>query len=126
MADAEWDDFLLRHTRVETSPVLTIQTKGTASFNNATFEALGEPASLIFRYDRANNRIGLRAGAGEEHAYPVRRVGAHRTWILSMIAFLKHNGLPIGEVRRLKGEMEGDTLVFDLADTAHDAQRRRR
>jgi len=106
--------------------MLTIQTKGTASLNFATFEALGEPDTVVFRYDRAGGRIGLRVGAGEDHAYPVRRVGGHRTWIISMIAFLNHNKIPIGTLRRLKGEMEGDTLVFDLADTAHDAQRRRR
>jgi hypothetical protein len=125
MLEDSWEDFEERWRRpTDDTAMLTQQTKGTASINAGAHAALalGESATVILRYDRQRNRIGLKAGHGEPHVYPLRRVGKSRTWVFSMIAFLHHHGLPVGQVRRYVGHLEGDTLVFDLNEGTASAR----
>jgi len=113
----EFETFTRRMIPLVKKPFVTIQKRGTMSFNKAAHVALGSPEAVELLYDKANDVIGIRAvDPSVDHAYPMRPQGNKDDgpFILSGSAFTKYYGIKTDEARRFNAEMEDGVLVIDL------------
>ncbi len=104
-----------RSVPLQTRPQMTIQARGTMSFNAASFEALGSPKAVELLYDRDAKKIGLRmTDPHNPNAYPMRVVGTGRSYIVNGATFLRYYRIPTGKPIRYDAELEGNILTVDL------------
>jgi hypothetical protein len=101
----------------EERPALTVLKRGAISFNQAAYGALGEPRAVQLLFSPQARVIGLR-GTSPEHpsAHPVRRQKQTRSFLVAAKGFLRHYGISFEVSRRYRGELRGNTLVFDLTE----------
>lgn len=104
-------------------PFVTIQSKGTLGFNASSHAALGEPEAVVMMYDEEAKLIGFRAAeVSERNAYPMRAVGAGKTFIVAGTAFLNYFKIPYGdEPIRYEATMVDGILTIDLTSGGHVA-----
>jgi hypothetical protein len=102
-----------------TQPLVTLQSAGTFSLNEASFEALGEPDEVELLYDPGEQIVGFRpAGETSPHSYPIKPQPNGRTYQTGGRAFCSHYGIETGTARRFAGEVMGDILAIDLKGEA--------
>lgn len=109
--------FKRQRAPVTTEAAVTIQKRGTMSFNAPAYEALGLPKAVELLYDREDRVMGLRkVDPSADHAYKIRPLGkGNTTWLLSGTAFTAYYGIPTDVARRWTGEVNEDgVLVLDL------------
>lgn len=113
----DFETFTRRMIPLVKKPFVTIQKRGTMSFNKAAQVALGSPEAVELLFDKTNNVMGVRAiDPKVEHAYPMRAQG-HKNdgpYIVSGAAFTKYYGIKTEEARRFSAEMEDGVLIIDL------------
>ena len=115
--DFEFETFTRRMIPLVKKPFVTIQKRGTMSFNKAAHVALGEPEAVELLYDKKNNVMGIRAvDPSVTHAYPMRAQAKKEVgpYIVSGSAFTKYYGIATGEARRFAAEVQDGILVVDL------------
>lgn len=113
----EFETFKRRMVPLVRKPYVTIQKRGTMSFNKAAHEALGSPEAVELLYDKANHVMGIRAiDPSVTHAYPMRPQAnkSEGPYIVSGSAFTKYYGIKTVEARRFSAEMEDEVLIIDL------------
>ncbi len=116
----QFEVFKKRMVPLTKVPYVTLQKRGTISFNQAAHAALGSPDAIELLYDPEERVIGVRAvDPSVEHAYPTRGVGgdqgkATRTFLVSGAAFVKFYGIPNDISTRYPAHMEDDILFIDL------------
>jgi hypothetical protein len=110
--------FKKRMVPLAKQPYMTLQRRGTMSFNAAAHAALGMPQAVELLYDPDERIIGVRAVEPTvEHAYPLRSPGnTERSFILSGTAFTKYYGIDTTRSVRRPAYLEGDVLCVDLKD----------
>jgi hypothetical protein len=113
----EFETFTRRMIPLVKKPFVTIQKRGTMSFNKAAQVALGSPEAVELLYDKENDVMGIRAvDPSVDHAYPMRAQGNKDDgpYIVSGAAFTKFYGIKTEEARRFNAEMEDGVLIIDL------------
>ena len=96
-------------------PQVTIQARGTLSFNASSYHVLGEPKALELLFDREAQIIGFRpADTGSPNAYPIRPVSAGGTYVASGGAFLKYYGVDFSTPMRYDADFTDGLLMVDL------------
>lgn len=114
--------FNRRAAPVTTQPLVTIQKRGTMSFNRAAFEALGEPAAVELLFDRQERIVGFRpVDVDVPHAYRPRKQGHTHNYLVAGQAFTQHFGIETGTARRYPAAMLDAVLVVDLKLPGTDA-----
>jgi len=109
--------FTKRMVPLAKAPYVTIQRRGTFSFNKSAWVAMGEPEAIEFMYDHVEKVIGLhKVEPTTEHAYPLRGVKSDGPWIASGTAFTKYFGIDTEISLRFPARFEGDLLCIDLKD----------
>jgi hypothetical protein len=121
MEDAvpDFEVFTRRMIPLVKQPSVTIQKRGTMSFNKAAYVALGSPKAVELLYDRAQKIIGVRAVSPDlEHAYPMRPQANKDDgpFIVSGSAFTKYYGINTDQARRWTVVIEDDVLCIDLTE----------
>lgn len=109
--------FRKRMVPLAKAPYVTIQRRGTMSFNAAAHAALGQPEAIELLYDPDERIIGVRGvDPTVEHAYPLRTMpGKHESgFIVSGTAFTKFYGISTEISKRYRAELDGDILCIDL------------
>lgn len=111
-----FETFTKRMVPLAKAPYVTIQKRGTMSFNAAANAALGNPEAVELLYDRDEKIMGVRkVDPTVEHAYPLRSPAqTDRSFILSGTAFTKFYGIETEVSVRRQAYMEGDILCIDL------------
>ena len=118
----DFEVFQRRSAPVVNQPLVTIQARGTMSFNRAAFEALGEPAAVELLYDRAERLMGFRpVDPAAPHAYQPRKQGRTANYIVAGTAFTQYFGIETGAARRYPAAMLEGALVVDLKQPGTDA-----
>lgn len=113
----EWETFTRRMIPLVKKPSVTIQKRGTFSFNKAAFVALGSPKAVELLFDKTRKVIGIRPVDPEvEHAYPMRPQANKEDgpFIVAGGAFTKYYGIPTDESRRWLVDIEDGVLLVDL------------
>ena len=98
-------------------PTVTVQKRGTISFNRASHLALGAPDAVELLYDAEARIIGLRAvGPHSEHASFVRSSTGRESgpYVVTAIAFLRFYKITAAITRRWPATMQDDVLCIDL------------
>lgn len=113
-----FETFKKRMVPLKKAPYVTIQKRGTMSFNAAAHAALGQPEAVELLYDPSEKIIGVRkVDPAVEHAYPLRSPSqAERSFILSGTAFMRYYELDAEVSTRRSAYMDGDVLCIDLKD----------
>jgi hypothetical protein len=107
--------FKKRMTPLVKQPYVTLQRRGTMSFNKAAYQALGSPEAVELLYDKSEGIMGLRpVSATEQHAYPLRASNNETTYMLSATAFTKYYEIKTDVSRRFAARMEDGILCIDL------------
>lgn len=116
----DFEVFSRRSTPIVKTPQVTIQRRGLLSFNEAAFEAMGQPVALHLLYSKARNTIGLKkVEVGTPNAYTVRKQPQARSWLVAGAAFTTYYGIPNEPARRYTAEASGDDmLLVDLNQEA--------
>lgn len=113
----EFETFTRRMIPLVKKPFVTIQKRGTMSFNKAAHVALGSPEAVELLYDKANDVMGIRpVDPSVDHAYPMRPQANKDDgpYIVSGSAFTKFYGIKTEEARRFNAQMEDGVLIIDL------------
>ena len=106
------------------APYVTIQKRGTMSFNKSAHAALGSPEAVELLYDADAQIIGVRpVEATVEHAYPIRATGGGkgddaRSYMVSGRAFAQYYKIDTEVSRRYPATMADDVLCIDLTGQA--------
>jgi hypothetical protein len=97
-------------------PMFTLQARGLISFNQAAYEALGEPAAVALLYDPKDGVVALRiVPKAHENAYTVRKQQQAQSYLVGAQGFVAHYGIPTRRARRFTGRDYGDGVWgFDL------------
>ena len=117
MSDFEFETFTRRMVPLVKKPYVTIQKRGTMSFNKAAQAALGEPEAVELLYDKNKNVMGVRGvDPSVQHAYPLRAQANKEVgpYIVSGSAFTKYYGIATGVARRFAAEVHDGVLIVDL------------
>ena len=108
-------------------PQVTIQAKGTLSFNASAHHLLGEPKAVELLYDREERIIGFRSTEPDSlNAYPMRPVSAGGNFVVAGIAFLKYYDIPFGVPVRYEADFNDGVLMVDLKGEGRQAVSYRR
>lgn len=113
----EFETFTRRMIPLVKKPSITIQKRGTMSFNKAAYVALGSPEAVELLYDKELKIVGIRAiDPIVDHAYPMRPQANKDDgpYIVSGAAFTKYYGIDTEEARRWNAELEDGILCIDL------------
>ncbi len=103
-------------------PQVTIQAKGTLSFNASAHRLLGEPKAVELLYDREERVIGFRPTEPDGlNAYPMRPVSAGGNFVVAGIAFLKYYDIPFGVPIRYEADFADGVLMVDLKGEGREA-----
>lgn len=121
-AEFNFEVFDKRATAFVKRPEVTVQSKGVLSINASAHHLLGQPDTVELLYDRARRVVGVRPVAPETaHAYPIRNVGAGRTFVISGRAFFQYYEIATERPIRRDAKMVNGVLVIDLNDPGRDA-----
>ena len=113
----KFEVFKKRLVPLAKAPYVTIQKRGTMSFNAAAHAALGSPDAIELLFDRDEQIIGVRGVEPTvEHAYPLRMMpGKHESgFIVSGTAFTKFYGISTEVSTRYPAQIVDDVLCIDL------------
>jgi len=111
----QFEVFRKRMAPLVKQPYVTIQHRGTMSFNKAAHHALGSPEAIELLFDPNEQIIGVRAvDPRVEHAYPIRVTNAETSFIVSGRAFTHYYGIPTDISRRYPAEILDGVLCIDL------------
>jgi hypothetical protein len=106
-----------RRMRQPSACRVTIQKRGVFTLNHAAYTVLGHPEAVVFLFDEAHQRVGLKAAElSQPAAYAVRHNQKKTNHLVSGGLFTQHYGIPVDQARRFRARMEGDILCFDLAE----------
>jgi hypothetical protein len=104
---------------ITTEPFLTVH-KGwkTVAINHAAYLLLEEPETVELLFDETEQIMGLhKVPPSEPYAFPVRKQGNARNYLVAAQAFAKHYSLQTDEARRYPAELlEGGVLAVDLKE----------
>jgi hypothetical protein len=122
IAAMPFETFKRQRSRPDDSPYVTIQKRGTLSFNRAAYAALGEPEAVELLFDREDRRIGIRrVDPSTAHAYGVRPLNRGATWLASGTAFVNYYGIETAVSRRWPAEaVDEGFLVIDLKEEGQE------
>lgn len=114
----EFETFTKRMVPLAKAPYVTVQKRGTMSFNAAAHAAMGSPDAVELLYAKEERIIGVRGvNPSVEHAYPIRATGGKvdtGTWMVSGRAFTQFYGIDTEVARRYPAVMDGEVLCIDL------------
>lgn len=117
-----WQTFDRRATAGVGEALVTVQRRGSFSFNAAARAAIGDPEAVELLYDPEDRVIGFRpADPALPHAYALRKQGSSNSWIIAGQAFTKRFGIPTDTALRYSAETEDGVLAVDLKTTGTDA-----
>lgn len=113
----QFEVFRKRMVPLVKEPYVTIQRRGTMSFNKAAHHALGAPEAIELLFDPNEQIIGVRAvDPRAEHAYPIRMTNAETSFIVSGTAFTRYYDIPTDVSRRFRAAMVDGVLCIDLKE----------
>jgi len=93
---------------VAKEPLVTFQARGSFSFNEAAFKALGQPREIEFLFSREDQIVGFRPSDGAAtHGYPVHKQVNGRTYQAGGAGFAKYYGLEGPSRRFLMRDFDG-------------------
>ncbi len=96
-------------------PFVTLQGKGTISFNRAAHLALGEPTFIELLFDPEERIIGFRKTTDDDlDAYPMRRQQNSNSYLVAGNSFRAYYDIKIDGARRYQGKMIDDILTIAL------------
>jgi hypothetical protein len=113
----QFETFTKRRGMIDKTPAMTLQMGGGMGFNQAAYEALGEPKAVELLFAPAERIIGVRAIDPEAtHAYKVKSPSQKRDagFLVSGRSFTKNYDIDTSVARRWKAYMDGDVLCVDL------------
>src|SRR5688572_7722640 len=117
-----WTTFDRRSRPVANEAYVTIQRRGTFSFNQAARTAIGDPEAVELLYDVDERLVGFRSiDPSSPRAYRLRKQGNANNWILGGQAFTKTFGINTDTAMRYLATLEDGVLVVDLKQPGTDA-----
>jgi len=119
-----FETFKRQRAPVSPDPSVTIQKRGTLSFNVPAYAALESPEAVELLFDREQRLVGIRKTEPDtDHAYLVRPLGRGGTnWLISGRAFTVYYGIPTDVARRWAAHLDGDMLVVDLKEPGSEVR----
>lgn len=98
------------------TPLVSLQARGSFSFNEAAYDAMGRPKQVELLFDPNERIVGFRPTDGDvPHAYPIHKQPNGRTFQTGGgKAFCQHYEIPTGQSRRFEGKMYDGILGIDL------------
>jgi hypothetical protein len=98
--------------------MFTLQARGLLSFNQAAFNALGEPAAVVLLYDTSEHIVAVRkVDKTHKNAHQVRKQQRAQSYLVSAQAFVAHHGIPTPRARRFPGvDYGGGVWGFSLQE----------
>ena len=124
-----FETFHKDQTPLTKEPQVTVQKRGTITFNAAAYGLLGSPAAVELLYDPDERLLGLRAvSARAPHAMFVRSSSrtANGPWVVSAMAFVHHYGIDTTYSRRWVARLAGDTLIVPVGEDGKIVSRAQR
>ena len=99
-------------------PLVTLQARGSFSFNEAAYDAMGRPKRLLLLFDPDQRIVGFQPTEEDvPYAYPVHKQPNGRTFQTGGgAAFCHHYEIPTGQSRRFAGKMYDEILGIDLTE----------
>ncbi len=110
-----FESFDRRDIPATTRPMATLQRGGLLSLNQASYMGIGEPEAVELLYDKEARVIALRAiDIAERKAYPIRKIGAGQSYIVSLTKLCTHYGIETAQSLRYEATVEDGTLIVEL------------
>jgi hypothetical protein len=110
--------FTRRMVPLVKAPYVTIQRRGTMSFNKAAHAAMGEPQAVELLFDAGEQIIGVHpVEPATEHAYPIRATSGNQEkgpFLVAGTAFTKYYKIDTSVSKRWVGVMADGVLCIDL------------
>jgi hypothetical protein len=117
-----WTAFDRRSRPLADEALVTIQRRGTFSFNAAARAGIGEPEAVELLYDVDEHLIGFRpVDASNPRAYALRKQGHANNWIVGGQAFTKAFRIDTETAMRYPATVVDGVLVVDLKQPGADA-----
>lgn len=93
-------------------PTISVNSQHKISFNKGAWFALGEPESVLLKFDPEKKVMGIEPCADtDRRAFPVKRHNANNAYTYAK-PFLEHYGLTVGKTIRFDAEMvDGELIV---------------
>ena len=109
------------------SPFVTLQKRGTMSFNKSAHVAMGSPEAIELMYDAEEQVIGVRGvDPRAEHAYPIRETNNSTSFVVSGRAFTQYYHIDTDVSRRYPAEINDGVLCIDLKVPGTEVTARRK
>ena len=117
-----WTTFDRRSRPVSDEAYVTIQRRGTFSFNQAAKAAIGDSEAVELLYDAGACLIGFRpVDPSNPRAYRLRKQGRANNWIIGGQAFTKAFHVNTDTAMRYRATVDDGVLVVDLNQPGTDA-----
>lgn len=117
-----WTAFDKRSRPLADEAYVTIQRRGTFSFNLAARAAIGDPEAVELLYDTEDRLIGFRpVESSHPRAYALRKQGRANNWIVGGQAFTKAFKIDTDTAKRYLATAEDGVLIVDLKRPGTDA-----
>lgn len=117
-----WTAFDKRSRPLADEAFVTIQRRGTFSFNAAARAGIGHPDAVELLYDVDERLIGFRpVDATNPRAYALRKQGRSNNWIVGGQAFTKAFKIDTDTAMRHAATVVDGVLVVDLKRPGADA-----
>jgi hypothetical protein len=118
----KWTTFDRRSRPIADEAYVTIQRRGTFSFNQTARTAIGNPEAVELLYDVDERLIGFRpVDPSNPRAYRLRKQGHANNWILGGQAFTKTFRINTDTAKRYLATVDDGVLVVDLKQPGSDA-----
>lgn len=117
-----WTAFDKRSRPIVDDAFVTIQRRGTFSFNKAARAAIGDADAVELLYDADERLIGFRpVEPSHPRAYALRKQGRANNWIVGGQAFTKSFKIGTDTAMRYVAAAQDGVLVVDLKQPGTDA-----
>lgn len=108
-------------------PRITLLKRGQFNFNQATYDLLGKPETIVLLFDPKHRAVGLKGSTKDvEHSYPLTK-GVRSGYTICVMALSKHKHIDLSKTRRfdahivsgvlVEGNLVDGVLVFNLEES---------
>jgi hypothetical protein len=111
-----WQIFKHQGSRSATVMRASLNFRGVLTLNQVSFDALLQPKAVELMFDPDEGLIGLKPTSPEvRHAYPVRKQGANKSYLIGAKAFCNFYGIGLSETVAFDEiKIQDGIMVLDL------------
>lgn len=119
-----WETFTFQGSKRATVLRVTLSIRRIFALNQLAFDEIGKPEFVELLFDRKARLIGLKPSKKNvKHAYPIRKQGKNRSYIIAGKAFCTYYGITVSHsVWFTDVTMQEGVMVLDLNKTTKVTQ----